>query len=345
MFAHFIKTRTLIRDFLTLGILGSIASIVGIAGGLNSMFGGGSSNQATGNYGMGSGASASTGALNQISPQMLQAFSQLMGIDPSQFLQAAQQAGGQYGQLGQMGQQGAQTLQGQAQGAMGAQQNLMGAGNQLWQTAQDPQKALYNQMLQQTQDQSAASSAMRGIGMSPEAAGLQNQATNQFNLGWQNQQLGRQVTGLQGMTGAYQGAGQQGQLANADLAGMMNLGSAGAGATQQGGAVPYQAQQTAYGAPMQYGNQYSTALNTAFNPSLASYNQGQYGTGQANSAAGMQSLLTGLSGMGGNQAGSWLTNLFGGGQGGQGGQQQPYYGGGTAQDASNMYTSGNYGGL
>jgi len=124
-----------------------------------------------------------------------------------------------YNALGaQMGQYG-NILEGQAGAQYGAGQNLRNAGDQVWQSSLDPQQALYNRMLQQTQDQSRASTSMRGIGMSPQAAGLENQSVGDFNMNWQNQQLQRQLSGLQGMGGAYGQAGNLSGLAGQDLAG------------------------------------------------------------------------------------------------------------------------------
>jgi hypothetical protein len=84
----------------------------------------------------------------------------------------------------------------------GANQNLTNAGNQTFAAAQDPQNALYNRTLQQVQDQSRQASSVRGIGMSPEAAGIENQATSNFNIDWQNNQLSRMIAALGGMSGA-----------------------------------------------------------------------------------------------------------------------------------------------
>jgi hypothetical protein len=132
-----------------------------------------------------------------------------------------------------------QTLMGQAGTAQGAQQNLMGAGNQLWNTAQDPQNALRNQMQQQVTDASRAGSSARGIGMGAQGAGLENQDVSNFLMNWQNQQLGRQAQGLQGMTGAYNQAGQQGNAVGQNLAGAMNMGALGPQFLQQGAQYPF----------------------------------------------------------------------------------------------------------
>ena len=319
MLKIFTSYRLLLRAFLTLGFLGSIglsdvASMVGIGAGLNSLFGGGGSNSQ--NYGAGSGVSATTGAMSTTQPGDLAAYYQLLGISPSGYVGAGQQAGQQYTDQAQLMQMYQQMMQQQAGISGGAQKNLMGAGNQLWNTAQDPQHQLYNYMLQQTQDQSRAGTSARGIGMSPEAAGLEQQATTNFNMDWQNQQLARQAQGLSGMTQAYGGAGQQGALAGVNLGQAAGYGQQGAQNTLQSGQVPWQAQQTAYGAPLNAANMYSSALNTAFNPNLASYNQAQSQFGANQQQMGMYGLTQGLNSLNNSP---WIQQMFSGGGGGSGG--------------------------
>ncbi len=237
----------------------------------------------------------------------------MLGIDPSGYVQAGNQAGGQYADFAKLLQTLQQQMQGQAGVATGAQNDLLAAGRSTWNTAQDPQQALYDRTLQQVQQQARGADTSRGIAMSPVSAGVENQATSNFNIDWNNQQLSRMIAALSGMGGAFNSAGQQGQLVGADLTGAANFGSQVPGATLSSGSVPFQTQYTAYGAPIGAGNQYSTGLNTAFNPNLAQYNAGQ-------SAAGTQALLTGLNGLSQNynQPGSWLQNVFGTG-GGSGG--------------------------
>jgi hypothetical protein len=126
------------------------------------------------------------------------------------------------GQAGQMGMQAGGN-------AFGAGGQLYGMGNQVFNTAFDPQSALYARTQQQLQDQTRASQAARGIQSSPYGAGVENKAMSDFNIDWQNQQLQRQLQGLQGAGNAFgQGAGLQGQ---------------GVGMYQQGSALPYMANQ------------------------------------------------------------------------------------------------------
>jgi hypothetical protein len=176
-----------------------------------------------------------TGAgLQQYGEQSLDAqLANVTGYAP-QLQQGANAAGAQYGALGQQ------------LGAASGQE--FGAGNQLYQSAFDPQNALYNRSVQQLQDQTGATNSMYGLGSSAAGAGVANQALGNFNIDWQNQQLQRQLQGVQGMGQAY-GQGQ-------------SLGAAGAGYTQQGSQLPYQTAQQIAGAPGQLGGQYGSYLQS-----------------------------------------------------------------------------------
>lgn len=81
----------------------------------------------------------------------------------------------------------------------GAAQTGTGYATRVLDTAFDPQNALYNRTAQQLQDQIRAGQASRGITQSPYGANLESQGMSNFNIDWQNQQLGRQAQGL----GAY----------------------------------------------------------------------------------------------------------------------------------------------
>lgn len=86
------------------------------------------------------------------------------------------------------------------------QQALINAGQQTFDTAQDPQQALYGRTQQQLQDQVRASDSARGVAMSPYSAGVENKAMSDFNIDWNNAQLGRQVQGLGAMSQANNAA-------------------------------------------------------------------------------------------------------------------------------------------
>jgi hypothetical protein len=59
---------------------------------------------------------------------------------------------------------------------------------------------IYNQQLQQQQNQTNVNEAQRGITMSPYGAGVANQADINFNSNWQNQQLARDQAGISAAT-------------------------------------------------------------------------------------------------------------------------------------------------
>lgn len=102
--------------------------------------------------------------------------------------------------MGQTGQQIQQSVQG-----------LPGFAGQALQNGFDPQNQLYGKLFQQQQDQTRANSAASGVAMTPYGTGLNNQADQNFNMGWQNNQLSRQAQGAQtaeGLLGRY-GAGMQ----------------------------------------------------------------------------------------------------------------------------------------
>jgi len=354
MRASFTDRINLLREFLTLGLLGTIATVVGIGSGLNSIFGGGSSQPSAPTSGAAPSYYQPTGqpqadqswlnAMNQINsgvnaqsgmvqPQLNNAYQNMTNVNPSGYVNAGNQAGSQYAQQAQLAAKYQQMMQGQGGLSAGAQQNLMGAGNQMFAAGQDPQGALYQKMLQQTQDQSRAATSMRGIGMSPESAGIENQAVGNFNIDWQNQQLARMLSGGQGMTQAYNAAGQQGQLTGANLQSASNYGGQIPTNTLQSGAVPFNTAQTAYGAPITATNAYTGAMNQGvyqpygaiqtnampyMNYGMNSANNA-FGTGAAQQtfnanqqAAGMNGLTQGLNQLSNNQP-SWMSGMFGGG--------------------------------
>ena len=123
---------------------------------------------------------------------------------------AANAAGTDYGLLANQSNNMANIMQQQAGRDYTNAGAMTAAGNQVWNTASDPNQAIYNNLLNQTNQQANSASSLRGIGMSPEAAGLQNQADQSLNLGWQQQQLQNQIAGLGAMGSAYNQAGQQG---------------------------------------------------------------------------------------------------------------------------------------
>lgn len=316
------KLLDLIFGYLRPGLLGSIGSIVGIAGGLNSIFGGGSSPSS--GYGSGvpyyvpqwqqgadqlwqqlmQGAGGmSSGIPGQTSGPLLQSLQEQLGINYDPLVQAGQQAGQQAGAAGQQ-------VQGLGDAMSSGALALLNAG-------QDPRQALYQRTAGQLTDQINAAQALRGLGTSPVGGAEYNQAMSNFNIDWQNQQLQR-------MLQATQGAGGAASMAS-------NLYSQAPLFTLASGQIPISAQQTAASAPGQAAVQYASGIGQSINPLIAQM-QGlsqylNYGAGQASGATqaygnyanqvgqGMQGLGRSLSGLGNTQLGSWLNGLFSGGGG------------------------------
>lgn len=92
---------------------------------------------------------------------------------------------------------------------------LWQAGQQTFQTAQDPRQALHDRTQQQVVDSTRAGEAARGLTMSPYGAGVENKAVSDFNIDWQNQQLQRMMQGTQAFTGAGNTAANAGVANNA----------------------------------------------------------------------------------------------------------------------------------
>ena len=158
------------------------------------------------------------------------------------------------GQALQGAQQAGQMATGAAGQAYGSGQSLLNAQNQILQSSMDPQQALYNQLLQQTTDQTRAGETARGLAMSPVGSQIESNALNQFNIDWQNQQLNRQIAGanaagtagrtgagLQGVGTQYMQQGSQYPYTQAQNIAQNQFGAIGANqAAMQGGLAPQQ---------------------------------------------------------------------------------------------------------
>lgn len=133
--------------------------------------------------------------------------------NPSPAFQYPGMQGAAQGALGGIG--GINTNPGQSYDAAGATQGGAALGQagqsmlpwvqQILQTGFDPQKQQYMQMFQQQQDQGNAALAQQGLAGTPYGAGIAQQGNQNFDINWQNQQLGRQNQALQG-AGAGLGA-------------------------------------------------------------------------------------------------------------------------------------------
>lgn len=225
----------------------------------------------------------------------------------------------------------------------GVQQELLNAGNQVYQNSLDPQSALYNRTAQQLQDQTGATNSMYGLGSSAAGAGVANQAMSNFNIDWNAQQLQNQIAGLGAFGSAASTGAGYGQLANQQA-------SQVPGYQLAGGSTPYNTALGIAGAPGSIAGQYASGVESGPLSSASSIN-GQiipylnYGQGaqsvpyqQANNNA--QSLgstvASGIGGIGNAvQNAGGFSNLFSGTTGSFGGgdfsgafTSSPYYSGG-----------------
>lgn len=177
---------------------------------------------------------------------------------------------------------GMNTGQGVAQGAgqFGELSNaIVPYASQILQNGFDPQNALYNRGAQQLTDQVRAGQAARGIATTPYGAGLENQAMSNFNLDWQDRQLGRQNSAIQGYGNAVQGGLQAGQ-------GALDLANGGQQTYMNSAQLPYQ------------------TYNDLINNSIGAY--GTYGAAGQNAAK-----------IPGQQVGNWLSYVGQGNAGNQ----------------------------
>lgn len=208
------------------GVLGVVGPLVGIGSSLGGLFGGGGAQsvQLPQGYEFQNTGAADNAAFSgaqglsqyNIPPQILQLYQQLaQGGANNPYAQSYQQGANQIGAAGMNA--GQQTL--------GTSQGLLPDVSALVNMGFDPQGALYQRTLQQVQDASRANSSAAGVGSTPYGAGVNNMATNNFNIDWQNQQLGRALQGAQG------GA----NLLGASIGGI----NAGLGQMQGGAALPY----------------------------------------------------------------------------------------------------------
>jgi len=122
-------------------------------------------------------------------------------------------------------------------------------GQQIYNTAFDPQQALYNRTSQQLTDQTRAALAARGLDMSGVGAGIEGHTMGDFNLNWQNAQLGRQIAG----------GNAAGSLYSQGLGGIDNALNTGNNTVTQAGNLQSQGLQAYLNAANTAGNFYSQA--------------------------------------------------------------------------------------
>lgn len=231
----------------------------------------------------------------------------------------------------------------------GSTNNLYGGGNQVLQSAFDPQNKLYDRTAQQLTDQTRAAQYARGIQSSPLGASVESNALGNFNIDWQNQQLARQAQGLQSAQSAYGAAGNQytGYLGAINQNNAQNtsnifgsqqnafgLGQQAAGGLQAGTQLPYQTNQGIYGNQNQalqnyYGNNsgYLSGLNQLQSNDLGylnnaqgaqntAFNQSQTNNQNIGQAVGAIGKAVGNTNWG--NVGNTVSGWFGGGGGGSG---------------------------
>lgn len=300
-----------LREYLTLGSLATVASVVGIAGGANALFG------SHGGGGGGGGGGGLPGAMTYVPQDQAGAdtdwqtlLSHLTGAEGSQFAALMPFLTQMFssGAAGIPGMQGRLTgygdrLEGQAGTAYGAAGGLRAAGGQMWADALDPQNALRDRTQQRVVEGARGADSARGIAMGGVSSGNEGQAVSNFNLDWNDRQLGREATGMHGLTSAYDSAGRYDSMGNADLAGASSM------------------FQGSMALPFNFANLFSGAMNNGiYQPAGGIQSQiGSYlGLGQsgANSAFGQQqtnlnNLTTGISQFGNSPGMGWLQNFFG----------------------------------
>lgn len=261
---------------------------------------------------------------DKVSPKYQNTFDQQGNIDYSGFQNGANNASNQYGHLADLNNYWAGQYENQARSAQNQQQNLYNAGNQTYQTALDPQNALYGRTAQRIQDQVRAGQAARGLGNSAYGAGLEDQAMGNFNMDWENQQLARQTQGLNAMNAASEAGQSQGRLFGANTSGALGAAGQIPDYLLQQGQLPVSANQYVAGQPAASANQYAQNMG-GLNSQM--YNVGSqaipymnYGTGaqqqqqqfNANQSQAFGNLATqGIRGLQSsyNTPGSWLSNV------------------------------------
>lgn len=220
----------------------------------------------------------------------------------------------------------------------------LAAAMQVLQTGFDPQQDLYNRQYQQMRDQQNAINAMSGVAGTPYGAGIAGDASRNFNIDWQNQQLGRQLQALSGYnTAASTAAGNAanlvgtganvlnnglttganlltstGGLANTSAMNAAQLGTQGLNTLAQGAQMPYdlwlqqqQAGLAALGAQIQGTNAAAGLTQAGIGDALNYMSTGQNATSvnqnavaQNNQAAANQSA--GFGNLFGSLAGAFL---------------------------------------
>jgi hypothetical protein len=333
----------LLDRWISHDFVGTAAGVIGIASGLNSLFGGGGGAPQPQNYSyynpvqQGQVAGSWMDSFNQakglesglsgaVSPALLQAIDGGLAT-PTGSLSALppqlQQAYGQMGSADQLyaallGRTGANTLA-----------TLPQAGMSTYLNALDPQQALHDRLLHNVLDQSGAGQAQRGIQIGGQGQALSDEAGTNFELNWANQLLGRQVQGLTALEQATNVGSQAGTNtlnASSNMFGQVP-GALTGGATAPQAPASLESQflstilQQLGGAYQNFG---VAPLQQVQNQAIPFLNQGAgaganafsgaltgYGINNLNSAYGTQALLQGAKGLQTTGLGQWLNSMGG----------------------------------
>ena len=199
--------------------------------------------------------------------------------------------------------------QGAALGGQGAE-NLYGMGQGIMMSGFDPQSALFGRGQQRTMDRANALNAMSGVGTSPYGAGTANTALTNFDLDWQDRQLGRQTSAAQASSPLFRAAPElaatsaampsatyMGQIDALLKALNQQISAAGLGVTQGSGLL--QGAGNAIGQADTLGK--SIAANTAQFGGLPYSTGATIGSNAQNSIANLLQQLSGITNIGNDQ--------------------------------------------
>ena len=197
-------------------------------------------------------------------------YNQGKALDWQPYLQASQQAGDIYSGLGPLATQYGDQISGMGDAALAQSQNMFGAGNQMWQTALDPQNLLRARLMNDVEQQSRAASTARGLGMSPYAAGLESQALSNFDIDWENNMLHRLGLGMSGLNTGTMGGLEAQRAAGQDWTQALGMYQLAPQMMQQGALMPLQARQQMLDYQQQMlGNYGQNILQYQMNPQIA----------------------------------------------------------------------------
>jgi hypothetical protein len=354
--------------------VGTIAGIIGIAGGALSLYNGmQNQNQGTGNassyqyipqYARGLDTQFNTlqgeqynavQQLNQtVDPQLRAILAGQMGQDYSALQGLSPQLQQIYAQLAQQDPQFAAMLTGAGQGQIGAGNAAIQGGMQTLNTAMDPMGSAKANLWQQILDSTRAGESARGLAMGPQGAGIESNAATQFGTQWDLNQLQRQTTGLQALQSGMQAGGQAIQGGAQNIGAGQQYALQGGQNLMAGAQVPQTLNDIIAANKMQALNQYASGvtgmelapmagaqgnfLNYIGQASNAGANAYNIAANQRNFAAGQQ----GMGAYGAMQGLGALQKLYGGQQGntGSGGAPPPVYDYSTTPQGAQQYDSG-----